>query len=121
MAVTALLLLVSAPALASPASRPLHLVTEPAANGIRLRVVGKSDAACVARYALDISSTSPGGRNRSAQRGTARLAPGTTAVVATSTIAGSMPTGWTARLSVEGCSPGDRYVESAGSPDAATP
>jgi hypothetical protein len=121
LALAALLLLVSALAQAAPGRRPLHLVTEATGNGIRLRVVGMSDAACVARYALDVSSRSPGGHNRSVQRGTARLSPGTPAVVATSALVGTAAQGWTAQLSVEGCGPGDRYEERAGAPRTATP
>jgi hypothetical protein len=96
-------------------------VTEGVGNAIRLRVIGKSEAACEARYTLEVSSASSGGRTRSVQHGIARLAPGTTAVVATSTLAGATPTGWIARLSIEGCGTGNRYEEISGASRGATP
>jgi hypothetical protein len=93
---------------------PLHLVTEPVAGGIRVRVVGISAVACDARFSLEVSNRSGGGTSRSVQRGVARLQPGVASTAATLTLANAGPESWSARLVVDSCG-GERYEEVSGS------
>ena len=76
---------------------PIRLVSEPVAGGIRLQVVGASDLPVEAAYSLEVTSGAAS-RNRSLQRGTARLAPGVPAILVTLTLGDAA--GWTAVLKV---------------------
>ena len=107
-------------ALAAPgdgiaAPGPLHLVTEPVAGGIRVRVVGHSAAPCAARFSLEVANRAGGGTSRSVQRGVARLLPGVTTTAATLTLGNAGPESWSARLLVDPCGGGKRYEEVSGS------
>ncbi len=86
---------------AGSAAAPVHLVTEPVANGVRITVVGKSASAVDATYALEVSSNPAAGGNRSTQRGSVRLRPGVPVTMVTLTLGGGQGGGWTARLKVE--------------------
>ena len=104
----------AAPGDGTVAPAPLHLVTEPIAGGIRVRVVGKSAVACDARFSLEVSNRSGGGTSRSVQRGVARLLPGAASTAATLTLGNAGADSWSARLVVDPCG-GDRYEEVSGS------
>ena len=93
---------------------PLHLVTEPAGSGVRIRIVGHSPVVCEARYSLEVANRSGGGTSRSVQRGAARLRPGVVSNVATVTLGNAAAAGWTARLVVDPCGPAKRYEEVIG-------
>jgi hypothetical protein len=102
-----------APATAAPIPpqlRPLRLITESAASGVRMSVLGLSATTCTATYALEVSS-GPAGNNRSVQRGVARLAAGVPAVVARVSLGGA--TTWSARLAVGPCGAAPGYSENA--------
>ena len=101
-----------APATAAPIPpqlRPLRLITESAASGVRMSVLGLSATTCTATYALEVSSGPAG--NRSVQRGVARLAAGVPAVVARVSLGGA--TTWSARLAVGPCGAAPGYSENA--------
>jgi hypothetical protein len=107
---------IAASAPAGLASRPLHLVTDTAGTGTRLRVIGDSKTVCDSPYVLEVTSTSPTGRNRSVQRGTARLRPDVVTTVATSILASPGMTAWSARVDVDPCGTGKHYQETSGTP-----
>lgn len=87
--------------MADTRSAPVHLVTERVGQGVRITVVGKSESAIDATYALEVSSNAAGGGNRSTQRGSVRLRPGVPVTMITLTLGGNAGAGWTARLKVE--------------------
>ena len=102
-----------APGHPAPPVGPLHLVTEPAGSGVRVRVVGESVVACEVHYVLEVANDSAAGSNRSVQRGAARLRPGVAATVATLTLANAGSKAWTARLKADRCEGGQAYDETA--------
>lgn len=94
------ILLLAAPAMnqAAPAEAPpIRLVSEEVGEGVRLKVIGASDEAVAASYALEV--TGGKGANRSVQRGTARLRPGDPVTLVTLTL-GNADAGWSALLTV---------------------
>jgi hypothetical protein len=107
--------LASAAPAATAAPAPLHLVSEPVAGGLRLRVVGASAVACDARFSLEVSNRAGGGTSRSVQRGVARLRPGVATTAATVMVGNAALDSWSARLVVDPCAGGKRYDEVSGS------
>jgi hypothetical protein len=95
----ALLLMTDAPAL--PADAPIRLMVEPQGDGVQLRVVGASDRAIDASYALEVASDAAAGGNRTTQRGRAQLRPGVPVTLMTLTLGNIAQGRWTARLRVE--------------------
>ncbi|HEY9579063.1 MAG TPA: curli-like amyloid fiber formation chaperone CsgH [Rhizorhapis sp.] len=87
----------SAPASAAP----IQLVAEPVGDGVRLQVVGDAASAVEARYSLEVTSDAAAGKNRSTQRGTARLQPGTRVILITMTLGNVSHGNWSAKLLVE--------------------
>lgn len=87
---------------ASPqqAERPIRLVSEEIAGGVRLQVVGASDVPVEASYSLEVSGGGAGGTNRSVQRGTASLRPGQSATLVTLTLKNGQAD-WSATLEVD--------------------
>ncbi len=86
---------------------PIYLVFEPAGEGIRLQVVGKSDKAFAASYALEVTSQSRGGTNSSTQSGNVRLQPGVPVTLVRLNLGSVQGGNWSAKLRVnpEGGSP----------------
>ncbi|MBR0552540.1 curli-like amyloid fiber formation chaperone CsgH [Stakelama marina] len=87
--------------------RPIYLATEQHADSVELRVVGEADAATEARYALEVTGGANGNRNRTVQRGTARLVPNRKVVLMTLRLGSQSGTHWTAKLHVEGADGAD--------------
>lgn len=94
-------LLLMADAADLPADAPIRLVVEPQGEGMELRVVGASDRAIEASYALEVESDAAAGGNRTVQRGRARLSPGVPVTLMTLTLGHVAQGRWTARLRVE--------------------
>lgn len=78
-------------------SVPIQLVAEPAGDGVRLRVVGASQAAYFASFALEVTSEG----NRSLHKGSANLQGGDTVTLSTITLGNAAPGRWRAHLRVE--------------------
>lgn len=95
----ALLLMTAAPEL--PAEAPIRLVVETRENSVQLRVVGASDRAIDASYALEVASDAAAGGNRATQRGRAQLRPGVPVTLMTLNLGNAAQGQWTARLRVE--------------------
>ncbi len=93
---SALLLMTAAPEV--QADGPIRLVVESQGEGVQLRVVGASDRAIDASYALEVASDAAAGGNRTTQRGRAQLRPG---VPVTLTLGNVAQGQWMARLRVE--------------------
>jgi hypothetical protein len=75
---------------------PIHLVAEPAGEGVRVRVVGSSEAPYAAAFSLEVTS----GGNRSLHRGSASLDGGQAVTLSTVTLGNASPGQWRAHLSV---------------------
>src|SRR3546814_20569993 len=58
-------------------------------------------SAVEARYSLEVTSDAAAGKNRSTQRGTARLQPGTRVILITMTLGNVSHGNWSAKLLVE--------------------
>lgn len=84
-----------------PVDAPIRLVVEPQGEGVQLRVVGASDRAIEASYALEVASDAAAGGNRTIQRGRAELRPGVQVTLMTLTLGNVAQGQWTARLRVE--------------------
>ena len=84
-----------------PANAPIRLVVEALGDGVQLRVVGASDRAIDASYALEVASDAAAGGNRTTQRGRAQLRPGIQVTLMTLTLGNVAQGQWTARLRVE--------------------
>ena len=84
---------------AEGAAAPIHLVAEPVGEGVRIRVVGSSDAPFEASYSLEAESGANGASNRSTTRSWVRLEPGVSVTLATVNLGNAGK--WTARLKVE--------------------
>jgi hypothetical protein len=82
---------------AGPAGGPIHLVAEPAGEGVRVRVVGSSEAPYAATFSLEVSSAG----NRSLHRGSANLQGGEAVTLSTVTLGNAAPGQWRAHLKVE--------------------
>ena len=76
---------------------PIHLVAEPAGEGVRVRVVGASEAPYAATFSLEVVS----GGNRSIHRGSANLQGGEAVTLSTVTLGNAAPGQWRAHLRVE--------------------
>ncbi len=81
-------------------NQPIYLKFEPAGQGISLQVVGKSEKALSASYALEVTSQSQGGTNRSTQRGNVRLEPGVPVTLVRLNLGSVQGGNWSAKLSV---------------------
>ncbi len=77
--------------------RPVRLVVEPLAEGIRFKVLGSSQEPYQATFSLEVLS----GGNQSRHRGTATLAGGEVVTLSTVTVGSPSPGGWRAVLRVE--------------------
>src|SRR3546814_8760427 len=64
-------------------------------------LVGDAASAVEARYSLEVTSDAAAGKNRSTQRGTARLQPGTRVILITMTLGNVSHGNWSAKLLVE--------------------
>jgi|GEM_PF-2884332 len=95
-------------------TRPIALVSEPAAEGVKLKVVGSSDRPLDAAYALEVSSETRAGTNRSVQRGNVRLQPGLPVTLVSLKLGNVSGGAWTAKLTVTP-SGGDEYEVVSGS------
>lgn len=76
---------------------PIHLVAEPAGDGVRVRVVGASKAAYSASFSLEVTSDG----NRSLHRGSVDLQAGDAVTLSTVTLGDAAPGRWRAHLKVE--------------------
>jgi hypothetical protein len=83
------------------ATPPIRLVVESQGQGVRLQVVGSSDHAVEATYALDVTSDAEAGGNRTVQRGRASLRPGAPVTLMTLTLGNIARGRWIARLRVD--------------------
>ncbi len=79
------------------AREPIQLVAEPAGEGVRVRVIGSSDAPYAANFDLEVSS----GGNRSTHKGSVTLSGGETVTLSTVTLGNAAPGQWRAHLKVE--------------------
>jgi hypothetical protein len=82
---------------AEPPAGPIQLIAEPAAEGLRIRVVGASEAPYSAVFSLEVTS----GGNHSIHRGSANLQGGEAVTLSTVTLGNAQPGGWRAALRVE--------------------
>ena len=82
-------------------SRPVQLLMEEQGSGVRLSVVGESDAAFRGDYSLEVTSDAAAGGNRTVQRGTVDLRPGIPATLMTLRLGNVGDGRWTARLRVQ--------------------
>lgn len=85
----------------SQTTPPIRLVVESQGQGVRLQVVGESDQAVEATYALDVTGDAEAGGNRTVQRGRASLRPGAPVTLMTLTLGNIARGRWIARLRVE--------------------
>ncbi len=79
---------------------PIYLVFERAGDGIRLQVVGKSDNALTASYALEVTNRSQGGTSSSIQSGNVSLQPGLAVTLVRLDLGSVQGGNWSAKLSV---------------------
>jgi hypothetical protein len=93
---------------------PIRLELIEAEPGIELRVVGQSGSPYSARYALEVTSDAAAGRNRSVQRGNAKLRSGAAVTLVTLKLGNLRNGEWSAKLTVEPES-GPAYEEVRGS------
>ncbi len=77
--------------------RPVRLVVEPLAEGIRFKVLGSSKEPYEVTFSLEVLS----GGNQSRNRGTATLAGGEVVTLSTVTVGNAPPGEWRAVLRVE--------------------
>jgi hypothetical protein len=79
------------------AEAPIYLVTEPAEQGIRIKVVGAPKADIDATFALEVV----GSGNQSRHSGSASLRAGETVTLSTVTLGDVQPGQWRAHLRVQ--------------------
>lgn len=77
--------------------RPVRLVAEPLAQGVRFKVLGSSKEPYEVTFSLEVLS----GGNQSRHRGTATLAGGELVTLSTVTVRSPPPGAWRAVLRVE--------------------
>jgi len=80
---------------------PIYLVTEPAAEGVRVQVLASAASDLEASFVLEVNSDTVSGGNRSSHRGSAKLRSGETATLSTVTLGNVAAGRWEARLRVE--------------------
>src|SRR3546814_13795181 len=85
----------------SVSAATIQFVAWPVGDGVSLQVVGDAASAVEARYSLEVTSDAAAGKNRSTQRGTARLQPGTRVMLITMTLGNVSHGNWSAKLLVE--------------------
>jgi hypothetical protein len=100
-AISAAALSLTAPSTPDAETAPVRLVAEQQDGGIELRVIGESNRAVEAGYALEVTSDAAAGGNRTTQRGRVALTPGVPATLMTLRMSNVGAGQWTARLRVE--------------------
>ena len=113
-AVSLAILAAAAPASGAAGAAPIHLVAEKVGEGVRLQVLGAAREPFEGSYALEVTTDAAAGKNRSTQRGTARLQPGVPVTLVTLTLGNVRSGTWSAKLRVEP-SGGSPYEEHQGS------
>jgi hypothetical protein len=77
--------------------RPIYLVTQPTAAGVKVEVVGAVTADYQATFTLEVCAAG----NQSTHRSSVHLRPGGTAILSNVSVGGSPQAAWTVRLRVE--------------------